>query len=115
MRRARQLILVLSAVPLLLGGMALFDPVLAVPRPTCEPNCGNCPHACALVVTRRGNPNCYFDGYCFNGFCSYTCATQNWPPGHNPRAQDDDMVPSGGRVAMPREARREDRFYPATR
>lgn len=113
MRHARKLTLVLCAIPLLLGVMALFDPVLAVPRPTCEPNCGNCPHDCLLVVTRKGNPDCHFDGYCFNGFCSYTCATMEWPPGHN-RQPKDELAPSWGRSTMPRE-RLEHRFYRPTR
>lgn len=90
MRHARKLILACCAVPLVLGGLALLDPVLAVPPPTCESqgNCGNCPHACPLVVTRKGNFNCYFDGYCFNGFCSYECSPRSWPPGHNRQTLD---------------------------
>jgi hypothetical protein len=89
MRPARKLILAICTVPLLLGGIALSDPLLAVPRPTCESegNCGSCLHTCTLVVTRKGNTRCYFDGWCYNGFCSYSCAPREWPPGTEHRPQ----------------------------
>ena len=58
----------------------LSDPLLAA-RPTCAPNCpATCPHACPLQVTRRGNPNCFWDGHCTNGVCIYSCCPENICP-----------------------------------
>ena len=76
MSRIRKLVLVLAALPLLLGGMAVLNSVQAGPPedPSCGPTCQTtCTHACPAVTQRRGN-TCYFDGWCYNnGYCSYFC------------------------------------------
>ena len=87
MSRARKLILILTAVPVLLGALAVFTPATAAPQdpnpdwgrctPPCDAPCCDldCRHNCPFSKKVKGVGVCIFmgcetDGECMYGSCS---------------------------------------------